>query len=266
MYKSNRKVVAAITLSGLLMALSIAVQRFLVIPFGMPSLYRLSLGNVPIILASLFLGPIYGGIVGAGADVVGATLFPVANFLPWPLISSTLYGVLPWLLMRGIFVSRKKMKFSFIYPLLALIFILLEVYIFTHSSIRHPFDRNLAPIVFDTNFRILFSIILVAMMVILIFVFIYLEKKYGERVNLTYTGKPSELGLILLVMATLIEVIWGSWWKMSAFGTSFLVSVFFHTAIMFVLLPFQVSLIAILGNVFAKSSIHQLLTDQNHHD
>lgn len=264
MYKSNRKIVAAITLSGFLMALSIAVQRFLVIPFGMPSLYRLSLGNVPIILASLFLGPIYGGIVGAGADIIGATLFPVGNFLPWPLISSTLYGILPWLLIKGLFLIRKKMKFSLIYPLLALIFVVLETYVLTNASIRHPFDRNLPPIIFDTNFRLFFSLILLAMVALLVFVFLYLEKKYGEKVNLTYTGKPSELGLIMLVMATIIEVLWGSWWKMSAFGTSFMVSIFFHTAIMFVLLPFQVSLIAILGNVFARSSIHQLLTDQKH--
>ena len=52
---NNQKVVVyKITLAGLLIALSVIFQRFFVIPFGVASLYRFSLGNLPIMMAFAF--------------------------------------------------------------------------------------------------------------------------------------------------------------------------------------------------------------------
>lgn len=252
---NSRRIVTAITLSGLFIALSVILQRFLVIPFGTPSLYRLSLGNVSIIMASLFLGPIYGGIVGAASDLLGATLFPVGNLLVWPIISSALYGVVPWLFLRLIMFTNKKLKFPLLYPFLGIMFIVLELFIFLNNEVRHPFDRSQPPLVFNTTVRIVFTIVLVLLIIGLLFIFHYLEKRYQKVVETKYTGRPSELAFAILLMALVVDVLYSSWWKMHAFSADFLVSVFFHTAIMFILLPFQTSILGILGNVYAKSTI-----------
>jgi ECF transporter S component (folate family) len=67
------------TISAFMMGLSIVFARFIsiYIPLGgMPSM-RFSLGNLPIIITSLVCGPFWGMVVGAGADLIGATAFPV---------------------------------------------------------------------------------------------------------------------------------------------------------------------------------------------
>lgn len=259
--KHARNIVTAITLSGLFIALSVILQRFLVIPFGMPSLYRLSLGNVPIIMASLFLGPIYGAIVGAASDLLGATLFPVGNFLIWPIISSTLYGIVPWLFLKLITLINRNTKFPMLYPFLGVMFIILELFIFLNNEVRHPFDKTLPPLVFTTGVRIIFTAVMIILIIGLILIFHYLEKRYKNVVETRYTGTPTELAFSILLMALVVDVLYSSWWKMHAFGSDFLVSVFFHTAIMFILLPLQTAILAILGNVYAKSSVARMLGD-----
>lgn len=257
--RRTNKHIAAISLSGFFTALSIVIQRFLVIPFGMPSLYRLSLGNVPIIIASLFLGPFYGGVVGASADLIGALLFPVGTFLPWPLISSTLYGVLPWLLLRLVKTFNQRFKFPLLYPFLFIMVGVPFIYIFTHDSIRHPFNRLEPPIEFTPSFKVGFIITFLALVIGLILVFYFIEKRYGKIVEEKYTGYPQQLAFAIFLMGIFVDVIYGSWWKMHAFGADFLVSVFFHTIIMFTLLPFQTSLVAILSNAYAKSNIARVI-------
>jgi ECF transporter S component (folate family) len=96
----------SLTLASLLIALSIVLTRFAsaVIPLGgLPSI-RIGLGPIPIIIASLVLGPQWGFAVGAVADVVGVTLFPQGSPIFLIFVAQGLYGVLPHyfkLLFRG---------------------------------------------------------------------------------------------------------------------------------------------------------------------
>ena len=79
MYEKTKKHLLRITISALFIAISIVLTRFFVFPYG-PTFFRLTLGNVPIILGGILMGPIYGALIGFGADIVGATLFPSGNF------------------------------------------------------------------------------------------------------------------------------------------------------------------------------------------
>ncbi|OQA79322.1 MAG: Folate transporter FolT [Tenericutes bacterium ADurb.Bin239] len=256
----TKRLVTAITLSAFLIAISVIVQRFLVIPFGMPSLYRLSLGNLPIIMASLYLGPIFGAIVGAASDLLGATLFPVGTLIIWPVISSTLYGVVPWLFLKVVVYLDKKIKIPFFYVFLAIIFIVLELYIFINPSVRHPFNNNADPIMFTIPFRVIFTIVLTAIISGLIAIFYYLRKKYPKGPYEKYTGAPTSLAFTLMLMTFFVDILYSSWWKMFQFKVDFFVSVFFHSLILFILLPFQVTLLIILSNVYAQSPIAALLS------
>jgi ECF transporter S component (folate family) len=53
---------AVLAYAGALIALNVILTRFVSIPIG--QIFRISIGAVPIILASLWLGPVAGGICG----------------------------------------------------------------------------------------------------------------------------------------------------------------------------------------------------------
>lgn len=88
----------SVVLMGVLAALSIVFTRLLSIPIG--DSIRISLGGLPIILAGIWLGPFAGGIVGAVADFLGATVLSGLGFYLPLMLGPVLLGVFPGLL-RG---------------------------------------------------------------------------------------------------------------------------------------------------------------------
>ncbi len=86
-----------LVVSGILVALSIVLTRLFVV--NIEQTIRISFGFVPIMLAGMLLGPIWGLAVGGLADLLGCLLFGVTPFLPITL-TSALVGLLAWLLYR----------------------------------------------------------------------------------------------------------------------------------------------------------------------
>lgn len=261
---NNQKVVVyKITLAGLLIALSVIFQRFFVIPFGVASLYRFSLGNLPIMMASLFLGPVFGLIVGASSDLLGATFWPVGTLLLWPVLSAAAYGLLPWLFLKAIKFIKKIIKIPFFYIFLALLFITIELYIFLNTSVRNPFDKTAPPIVFTTTFRIVFTLVFALLLTGVSLIMVYLEKRFKGNVSTTFTGPPSELAFAILLSLIIIDILYSSTWKLLLYQTDFFVSVFFHTLIGLILLPIQTSLLIITGRIFDRQSIAKLINKRD---
>lgn len=64
--------VRVMIISGLFVALSIVLGKFLQIPIG--DSIRISLENLPLMMAGIFFGPFVGGAVGMGADLIGCLL------------------------------------------------------------------------------------------------------------------------------------------------------------------------------------------------
>ncbi len=86
--------------AAIFIAISIILTRFfvrMVYVGGIPGL-RLSFGEIPILLAGLFLGPYYGAAVGALADLIGYPLAPLGPYFPGFTLSSAFIGFLPGLL------------------------------------------------------------------------------------------------------------------------------------------------------------------------
>ena len=77
-------------LMALFAAISIILARFMVI--WITQSVRISFGNIPIILASLLLGPIAGGFTGEVADIVGASYFSPFHWYPPLTIAPILVG------------------------------------------------------------------------------------------------------------------------------------------------------------------------------
>lgn len=78
-------------LLGMLTALSIVLTRLL--GFYLTPQLRFSLGNIPIILAGVWLGPVAGGVVGAVSDIVGSYMLSPMGWYPPLTISPFIMGL-----------------------------------------------------------------------------------------------------------------------------------------------------------------------------
>jgi len=90
-----------LVITSLLIAITIILARFLAIN---TSFVRISLEFLPIALSAILSGPIIGGITGAIADIIGATLFPTGTFFPGFTLSAFLAGI-----FYGIFLYKKEL-------------------------------------------------------------------------------------------------------------------------------------------------------------
>lgn len=79
-----------LTLSAVLIAMQIVLARFF--GFQINEGLRVSLEGIPIILAGLWLGPVYGMIVGGMADVLGTILSGYGTYFPLLTIGPMLLG------------------------------------------------------------------------------------------------------------------------------------------------------------------------------
>lgn len=96
-------------LSGVFIATSVVLTRFFgFMLFG--GIARLSLGIVPIAMAGAILGPVYGGIVGALADIMGAILFPQGAYFPGFTATAFVQGLIPGLIIHKAFISNQTDK------------------------------------------------------------------------------------------------------------------------------------------------------------
>ena len=86
----------ALVLIALFAAISIVLTRFLVVYLS--NSVRISFGMIPVILASLLLGPLAGAFTGGVADILGSVLFSPLGWYPPLTISPVLIGILPALL------------------------------------------------------------------------------------------------------------------------------------------------------------------------
>ena len=90
---------------SMLTALSIVFARLLSITVD-PATLRISLTNVPVILASLWFGPIAGISVGFISDFIGATYLSPFGWNPLLAPTSIIVGLVPALIKR--FFLKKK--------------------------------------------------------------------------------------------------------------------------------------------------------------
>lgn len=91
-----------ISFISLLIAMSIVLTRLASIRIAIGGVegIRIGFGKLPIILGGIMLGPLYGGMVGAIADMVGYIIQPIGPYMPHFTVISALSGILPMFLFR----------------------------------------------------------------------------------------------------------------------------------------------------------------------
>jgi ECF transporter S component (folate family) len=97
-FMSKEQSVRRMIIAAFFVALSIVLTRMLSIntPF-----FRIGFGAVPIMIAGIVMGPQYGFIVGAVADLVGYMINPMGSFMPGFTLTSALTGAIPALLWQA---------------------------------------------------------------------------------------------------------------------------------------------------------------------
>ena len=95
--------VKTIVFAAVLVAMNLVLSRVLAINIG--STLRITVSATPIYLASLWFGPLVGGICGGLGDLLGCL---IQGYAPNPLIlvSSVLSGVLPAVFKKYVFRDR----------------------------------------------------------------------------------------------------------------------------------------------------------------
>ncbi|MCX5774764.1 MAG: folate family ECF transporter S component [Firmicutes bacterium] len=153
--------VLKITTAAMLMCLAIIFTRLIVI--DIPPFIRIGIGAVPVIFASVILGPIYGGVIGALSDILGFFLFPhtAAIYTPFVTISGILLGVIPYF----IFALTKKLRYQkkpwpLSYLLMTTVWVFLFIYVMTTGQVTIRLDENTSiTYVFDIYWKVLTPII-----------------------------------------------------------------------------------------------------------
>ncbi len=99
----TKQITLKTSITGILIALYFICDRFLAINM-LTNEYKLSF--IPLIIASVFLGPVYGALVGGIGDVLSSLIIPIGPYFPGFTIVSVIKG-----LAVG-FLCHKKMNYG----------------------------------------------------------------------------------------------------------------------------------------------------------
>lgn len=82
--------VLILTQVAVLLAMEVVLSRFFSIATPVT---KFSFAFVPLAVCGALFGPVYGGIMGALADLLGAILFPIGPYFPGYTLNNALHGV-----------------------------------------------------------------------------------------------------------------------------------------------------------------------------
>ena len=90
----TKKAIARLTLCAMMMALSILIGAFCKAYLTIvPPAIRITFENLPVILAAMLFGPIVGGAVGAGSDLIASVISAQSSINPMLMVGACMVGV-----------------------------------------------------------------------------------------------------------------------------------------------------------------------------
>jgi ECF transporter S component (folate family) len=156
-----------IAFAGMFIALNIVLTRFLsqMIYIGGLQAVRLSFGEIPLMLSGIILGPVYGGITGALADLIGYPINAQGAYFPGFTITAALSGLLPGLMSKLVKKEWTWLSLTVVVSITTVITSLLLNTLWLNIMIGKAFVALLPP-------RIIASLILIPIYVIVIKLFL----------------------------------------------------------------------------------------------
>lgn len=174
-----------ISISSLLIALYIILSRFVSIPylFGLPFV-KLSIASSVIGFASLYLGPLFGLIVGTSGDIIGALAFPQGEFNILFTIAASLGGLMPALIYRFIRYTKAEDRFPFVLSsFLVIVPLAITLFITLNESITY-FNKTY---IFYPRIKWTVSVVSWAVSLLFLMGVIFIRKKFkNSKLNKSY--------------------------------------------------------------------------------
>jgi hypothetical protein len=262
--------VQKVTFSAMLIALAV-IATFLAKTVSMGPFYylRFSLTPALIIYTSLALGPFYGALVGAAADLIPAFALSQGEYNFLITIVYVVLGVLPWLLEKLTKHFRSSLKSPYyFYGLLALLFVALVCIFYATPLLDSSFmvkDQNGE--VYDASLWAKPTILAIVFVLdVGLGVGLYFTNRYYQKRILDYPDVPSpnEIAIIGLIC----EVVVMDFLKAGAFwvfynwvsSSTFPLSFGFVFSMLIMGAPLNVLLIVFADSwllIFTKRFLHQ---------
>jgi ECF transporter S component (folate family) len=249
---STSQLIRKITLSGMLIAIAIILERVISIPIGLTN--RIAFGSAVVIASSLIVGPFYGMIVGASTDIFGFMLFNTTGlaFTPFVTVGYVVLGFLPYFLYR-LFQASIFKRFG-VHILLGLLTLISAYAIyFAYANDSFTFRNGPEVLVIELDqvaFRIVGPIVLIT--VFFGFVgFIQWLKNFTKSQVL----KPMTVALMVFIVEILITIIWGGLWRSIYFGASQWVFFFTQTGFFVIGYPIKTLLVYFLYLSYSRYNL-----------
>jgi len=150
------KNIKKIVFLALLIALEVVLTRFLSIT---TPIVRIGFGFLPIALAGIFLGPVYGMLAGALSDLLGFFLFPQGTYFPGFTLTAALRG-----LIFGLVHTGRKVTFNRTFISSALTTIICDLFLNTiwlHLLYGNAYALMLVPRLIKAGLMIPISMFLI---------------------------------------------------------------------------------------------------------
>lgn len=238
MNSKNRQIILNITLSSLMIALAVILDRILTI--RVPGILgsKVSLGFVPIIITSTVLGPTWGAIVGGLTDVIGFFVFDDTG-TPYSPLYTILYiivGILPYFIF---YISRsiryKSKPFPLLYIILGSIWLFINIYVLLNSQFR------VSPGVYEpitTTIKIIVPILSTGIFGGLA-VLLYFLNRYFQKKVLFYPKcpNPQEVALVVLLIEIIIHLLLEPLVLMFVYEAPYLPIVFIRAMVLIITIP-----------------------------
>ena len=138
--KTNLNVIQKICLSGLFIALVVVLQKVVAINYlAFAPFMRISLGGPALIIfSSVFLGPVYGMMIGIASDLLGYLAFDASGLPPFLQITAiyALLGLVSYFVFSFVFsIKNRRVLLIIEIIVMALIWALIVTFTLTKSEI-----------------------------------------------------------------------------------------------------------------------------------
>ena len=236
-------VVKKICLSGILMALIVIFNKILAVNYIIP-FARVSFGSIALIIfTSIVLGPFYGLVIAAGADVLGYFMFDMSSFGWFPQITLTyaLMGFVPFFIYKLVTMIKKEKTIMIIeYVTFSVVLVGISLFFAFNDKIDLGYTiRNLA--VYE---RIMYPCLALLLFLVIIFFNALIHKKVNRE---DIPINVYQISLIVFFTEIFIDLLFGGLMKSWAFGWNLLLPIYLvQGVIMFFNIPYNTYLIFVI--------------------
>ena len=228
--KTNLNVIQKICLSVLFIALVTVLQKVVAINYlAFAPFVRISLGGPALIIfASVFLGPVYGMMIGIASDLLGYVIFDASGYPPFLQITAiyALLGFASYFIFSFVFSIKNRKLLSIVeIGVLAIIWAVIAVFVLSRNEIT----------LFSSTYKLtVLSKALVCSISGAIFVaIILLSILIKPKDNSVFTS-PLHICFASFICDFFILVLFGSVMKAWAFGfATFLAIIICQALVMF---------------------------------